>query len=328
VILDDASGEGEFKDNPEVQLMPLRSVLCLPVIKQSRLVGILYLENRLADSVFNAARTLMTELLTSQAAISLENARLHEAEARARALAEAANCAKDEFLSVVSHELRTPLTAIVGWLNILQTMPLEPKRIERALSVLQRNAGALTRIIEDLLDVSRSLTGKLRVDRRVIDLRDMIAAALDAVHPAADAKHIAVDADLGVSPCIVNGDADRLQQAAWNLLSNAVRFTPAGGQITVRLEAHEATAELRVTDTGQGITAESLPHVFERFWQQDASTTRAQSGLGLGLSIVANLVKLHGGSCHAASEGLSHGATFTVWLPLVANGVQEAIPTA
>jgi signal transduction histidine kinase/serine/threonine protein kinase/tetratricopeptide (TPR) repeat protein len=328
VILDDARGEGEFKDNPEVQLMPLRSVLCLPVIKQSRLVGILYLENRLADSVFNAARTLMTELLTSQAAISLENARLHEAEARARALAEAANCAKDEFLSVVSHELRTPLTAIVGWLNILQTMPLEPKRIERALSVLQRNAGALTRIIEDLLDVSRSLTGKLRVDRRVIDLRDMIAAALDAVHPAADAKHIAVDADLGVSPCIVNGDADRLQQAAWNLLSNAVRFTPAGGQITVRLEAHEATAELRVTDTGQGITAESLPHVFERFWQQDASTTRAQSGLGLGLSIVANLVKLHGGSCHAASEGLSHGATFTVWLPLVANGVQEAIPTA
>jgi signal transduction histidine kinase/serine/threonine protein kinase len=326
VLLDDARREGEFKDNPEVQAMPLRSVLCLPVIKQSRLVGILYLENRLADSVFNATRTLMTELLTSQAAISLENARLHEAEAHARALAEAASRAKDDFLSVVSHELRTPLTAILGWLNILRTTTLEPKRLARALEVMQRNAEAQARIVEDLLDVGRSLTGKLRIDRRIIDLRDMVFAALDAMYPAADAKHLAVDAELGALPCMVNGDPDRLQQVAWNLLSNAVKFTPAGGQITVRLDACEATAELRVTDTGQGITSESLPHVFERFWQQDASTTRAHSGLGLGLSIVANLVKLHGGSCHAASGGLSHGATFTVWLPLVTNAGQNGVP--
>ena len=224
---------------------------------------------------------------------------------------------KDEFLATVSHELRTPLNAIVGWTYLLRGGTLDAETSARAIDSIGRNVQVQTRLIDDLVDVSRIVTGKLRIRREVIDLRAAVEGALDVVRADRESKRIAVTVRIPDVPCRVNGDHDRLQQVVVNLLSNAVKFTPAGGAIAVRVELLPNDVEVVVTDTGIGITATFLPHVFDRFRQADGSTTRSHDGLGLGLSIVQQLTELHGGSVVATSGGPGTGATFVVRLPRV-----------
>jgi PAS domain S-box-containing protein len=232
--------------------------------------------------------------------------------------AERANHLKDDFLATLSHELRTPLTAIIGWSEMLGTPKLDPVVILRAIEVIRHNAWMQVQMVDDLLDVSRIITGKLRLRAQPVDLDVIIIAAVDGLRPAAEAREISLQLQLDAPRGQVSGDPDRLQQVAWNLVSNAIKFTPKGGRVLVRLERVESQVEVTVRDTGIGIAPEFLPHVFDRFQQADATTTRAFGGLGLGLSIVRQLVELHGGSVRVHSEGEGQGATFTVSLPLLA----------
>jgi PAS domain S-box-containing protein len=241
-----------------------------------------------------------------------------EAELRARAeeLSEA-NRLKDEFLATLSHELRTPLTAVLGWAKLLRSEQLDPKVAARALESIERNAQAQSQLINDLLDVSRIVTGKLRLTVRPTALAPVIESAAEGVRPAAEARGVRLGVSLDASAGLVSGDADRLQQVFWNLLSNAIKFTPREGSVEVRLARAGDCAEVSVRDTGAGISAEFLPHIFERFRQADGAITREHGGLGLGLAIARHLVELHGGTIHAESEGEGRGSTFTVSLPLL-----------
>ena len=209
---------------------------------------------------------------------------------------------KDEFLSTLSHELRTPLNAILGWSEMLLHERLNPTEVRHALEVIDRNARAQASLVDDVLDVSRIISGKLRLAMRPVDLVESAHAALDAVRPAADAKGIELVASVPTDAVVV-GDPDRLQQICWNLLSNAVKFTPRGGRVDVRVQRTDAQVELEVQDTGAGIAPEFLPHLFERFRQADSSTTRQHGGLGLGLAIVRHLVELHGGRVDRRKRG-------------------------
>jgi PAS domain S-box-containing protein len=253
--------------------------------------------------------------ITERKRIERERERLLASESRARAQAEVASQLKDEFLATLSHELRTPLHSMLGWISLLRGGSLSPEKRERALETIERNARSQAQLIEDLLDVSAIMAGKLRLEVVPLDVRSVVEAALETVRPAAEAKSLRLQATLA-SGCSVMGDAGRLQQIVWNLLSNAVKFTPRGGRVQVLLECRDSAAELTVADTGQGIPVEFLPHVFERFRQQDGGSTRRQGGLGLGLSIVRQLVELHGGTVGAYSDGLGSGASFSVKLPL------------
>jgi PAS domain S-box-containing protein len=237
-------------------------------------------------------------------------------ERTARADAEKANRLKDEFLATLSHELRTPLNAVIGWSRILKAGRLDNESSLHAIKVIERNAWAQKQIIEDILDVSRVITGKLQLHLGPVDLVVVVNAALDAVRPALEAKDIRVDAKFQKGLKVIAGDVDRLQQVVWNLLSNASKFTPVGGTVGVRVRQDETYAEIEVRDTGPGIAAEFLPHVFERFRQADGSTTRTHGGLGLGLAIVRHLVELHGGLIAARNDTDGNGAVFTVKLPL------------
>ena len=252
-----------------------------------------------------------------------ERARLLASEQQARRDAEAANRMKDEFLSVVSHELRTPLNAILGWAQILASGDGGAEDVKEGLEVIQRNARVQTQIIEDILDMSRIISGKVRLDVQRVDLASVIEAATDSMRPAADAKGIRVQLVLDPLAGPVSGDPARLQQVVWNLLSNAIKFTPRGGRVRVTLERVNSHVEISVSDTGEGIKPEFLPHVFERFRQAEASTTRRHGGLGLGLSIVKQLVELHGGSVQAKSAGVGQGATFRVALPLTPLRIED-----
>jgi signal transduction histidine kinase len=234
-------------------------------------------------------------------------------EQEARRLAEEANRAKDEFLAMISHELRTPLNAMLGWVALLNGGKLDPEAQGRALEVIERNARAQARLIDDLLDVARIVGGQLRLQLRPLDLAQVVERALDATHPAAEAKSIAIAADLDRPLEMAAGDADRLYQVVCNLLSNAVKFTPDGGGVEVRLKREGGEARITVRDSGVGIAASFLPHVFERFRQGEE---RSQGGLGLGLAIARHLVEQHGGTIRADSAGEGQGATFTVTLPL------------
>jgi len=244
--------------------------------------------------------------------------RAQEEAEEARRQAEAANRAKDVFLATLSHELRTPLTAVLGWARILRTMKIDEEMAHHGLQIIERNAESQNQLIQDLLDVSRIITGKLRLDVRPVELIPIIGAALDSVQQAIDAKTIEVEVEFGTESDVVRGDPDRLQQVVWNLLSNAIKFTSKGGSIGVRLERHGSDVQIKVSDTGQGISPEFLPHVFERFRQEDGSTTRAHGGLGLGLAVVRHLVEQHGGTVSAESAGEEQGSTFTVNLPIIA----------
>ena len=239
-------------------------------------------------------------------------------EQAARAEAEAANRVKDEFLAIVSHELRTPLNAIVGWTHLLKNGKLGQGESERAIQTIDRNATAQAAIISELLDVSRIISGKLKLDMKPVDLADVINEAIDVVRAAADAKGIEVGTSLDPKAGLVAGESVRLQQVIWNLLTNAIKFTPKAGSVKVQLERADSYVVVAVSDTGAGIPTEFIPHVFERFQQADSSEKRSHGGLGLGLSIVRNLVEMHGGSVSAESEGAGQGARFTVTLPILA----------
>jgi signal transduction histidine kinase len=228
-----------------------------------------------------------------------------------------ANHLKDEFLATVSHELRTPLNAILGWAQMLGSMQLPPDRVKHGIATIERNAGALAHIIDDLLDVSRIAAGTLQLTPQPIDLAAVAHAALDTVRPLAMARNVqlAFSSDL-LATKTISGDAGRLQQVIWNLLANAIKFTPDGGCVDLFVAPSNSHMEVRVVDTGLGISAEFLPHVFERFRQADGATTRRHTGLGLGLALVRQIVELHGGTVDAASQGEGLGATFTVRLPI------------
>jgi signal transduction histidine kinase/CheY-like chemotaxis protein len=245
-----------------------------------------------------------------------ERDRLYNAAETARAEAEASNRMKDEFLATLSHELRTPLNAIVGWSKVLRSGKADANDMEEGLSAIERNSHVQAQLIEDLLDISRIISGKLRLDVQRLHLSDVIEAALAAVAPAATAKGVRIHKVLDSLAGAVMGDAARLQQIIWNLLSNAVKFTPRGGMVQVLLERVNSHVEVSVIDTGMGIPPEFLPHVFDRFRQADSTTTRRYGGLGLGLAIVKQLAELHGGGVRAKSPGEGKGATFTLMLPI------------
>jgi signal transduction histidine kinase/CheY-like chemotaxis protein len=243
-------------------------------------------------------------------------------EQSARSEAEAANRIKDQFLATLSHELRTPLTAIIGWAGLLRSTDLDPDLRGQALETVERNARTQAQLIDDLLDVSRIVSGKLLLDVTEIELDKVVTNAINVVRPAADAKAIRIAYDKEPGRSFIRGDAARLQQIIWNLLSNAVKFTPEGGSVTIRLERIGSHIKLSISDTGKGIATDFLPHVFDRFRQADSTTTRNYGGLGLGLAIVRHLVELHGGTVSAESAGEEQGATFSTTFPLLAVSTQ------
>jgi PAS domain S-box-containing protein len=255
--------------------------------------------------------------ITEQKRANAERERLLEAERVARAEAERASRVKDDFVAMVSHELRTPLNAILGWTQLMTRTRNDPALIARGLDVVARNTRLQAQLISDLLDISRIVSGKLQLDVRSVDFRAIVGQALEPIEEEARAKGVEVVQDLREGTTLVSGDASRLQQIVWNLVSNAIKFTPRGGRVRVSLDFSGAQARLEVTDNGVGIRPEFLPHVFDRFHQADRSITRRFGGLGLGLSIVKHLVELHGGEVRASSEGEGEGATFTVTLPVV-----------
>src|SRR6266446_6988383 len=259
--------------------------------------------------------TVILRDITGRKRAEEERERLLAREHEARAEAEIANRIKDEFLATLSHELRTPLTAILGWLSIMRSQPLDTKTTEHAIDTIERNARIQAQLIEDLVDVSRIVGGKLNLEMQPVNLLPVIEAAIEVVRPAAEAKGVALRVKHDPSAGMVSGDAARLQQVVWNLLSNAVKFTSQGGSVEVLLGRADGSAEIVVRDTGIGIAPEFLPHVFERFRQAESPLTRSQRGLGLGLAIVRHLVELHGGSASAKSPGENQGATFTIRLP-------------
>ena len=275
------------------------------------------------------ARTLEAEIAERKAAEERLRASLAR-EREARAEAENASRLKDEFLATASHELRTPLTAIIGWSQLLRSGTLDEATAARAVQTIERNAVSQARLVEDILDVSRVITGKLRLNIEPVDAASVINAAIDSVQLAAEAKGIRLEVTLDASARLISGDASRLQQVVWNLLSNAVKFTPAGGRVEVRMERAGPDVQISVSDTGDGISRDFLPFVFDRFRQADGTSTRRHGGLGLGLSIVRHLVELHGGTVQVDSPGEGHGTTFTIRLPLApaAQGRTDAPPPA
>jgi PAS domain S-box-containing protein len=244
----------------------------------------------------------------------------------ARATAEEALRVKDEFLATLSHELRTPLNAVLGWTQILLGQKVDRELLARALHVIDRNATAQARLIDDMLDMARIVSGKLRLEMAPVDLVVATLAAVDVIAPAAQAKNITIKKLLGSAPQLVTADADRMQQIAWNVLSNAVKFTPGGGTITIRIDQGGGLVRLSISDTGKGITPEFLPFVFERFRQANSSVSRTEGGLGLGLALVRQLVEMHGGQIDVSSEGRDKGTTFTIALPAITAELAD-IPT-
>jgi signal transduction histidine kinase/CheY-like chemotaxis protein len=298
-----------------LELEGLVSLLIAPIAFGGRVEGLVYVANRRAVP-FTRQDESIVQRLADQGATALRNVRLLAAEQAARSAAEAANRMKDDFLATVSHELRTPLTAMLGWVWWLRRGAADETMRDRALETVERNARAQAQLVEDLLDVSRIVTGKLRLEVRMSDLRAVIEAAADSVRTAADAKGITLESVLPAVPLSMAVDPDRLQQVVWNLLSNAIKFTPEGGRVQVELQQGRAEVCVVVRDTGAGISPAFLPYVFDRFRQGETSSTRAYGGLGLGLAIVRHLVELHGGVVQAESDGEGRGATFTVTLPM------------
>jgi signal transduction histidine kinase len=286
---------------------------------------------RVVDARARAERELDAVQQQEAERLRDSNERLEAAldrERRARKETEAASYLKDEFLMTVSHELRTPLTAIYGWARVLGTKALEPPQQARAIAAIERNAHAQTRLIDDLLDVSRAISGKLRLDARAISVADVLRAAVETVSPAMAAKRITFETDLDPDAPLILADPDRVQQIAWNLLSNAIKFTPEGGTVRLELTRSDTHVDIVVSDTGGGIAADFLPYVFERFRQGDAGSKRRFGGLGLGLAIVRHLVELHGGTVMAESPGEGRGAKFHVSLPVTPVRVDEGAERA
>jgi PAS domain S-box-containing protein len=308
----DAPAEASFDDSATqafAKSLDLRSSVCVPLAVRGRVVGAFTLAWGQSGRRYTAEDVALVEELARRAGLAIENAIHYKAAADA-------SLAKDEFLAVVSHELRTPLNAILGWVHMLRENSVPEARQGHALETIERNARAQNQLIEDLLDVSRIVSGKLRLDVSPVDLQSVVERAIETVRPAASAKNISLKATLNPDAGPVMGDADRLQQVVWNLLSNAVKFSSRSSDVHIVLCMRESNVELMVRDQGQGIEPLFLPHVFERFRQADAGAARGNGGLGLGLAIVRNLVELHGGSIRAESDGPGRGAAFTVSLPI------------
>ena len=322
----------------------VHSFLGAPILSGSKVSGWVYLLNKINAEDFTEADERLAATLATQVAVAYENARLYSdaqqhasalqmeitermlaeeeraqllvREQAARAEAEQANRTKDEFLATLSHELRTPLSAILGWSHLVRSGKLDEPQMSRAFETIERNARSQSQLIDDLLDVSRIITGKLQIEPRPVDIGAVIEAAIDAVRPSFEAKNIQFETVMDQEGSSVPGDPNRLQQIFWNLFSNAAKFTPEGGHVRVEGRCDSSVIRISVSDSGIGITPEFLPYIFDRFRQADGSTTRVHGGLGLGLSIVKHLVQLHQGSVEVESPGKDQGATFTVTLPI------------
>ncbi|MGH7269094.1 MAG: ATP-binding protein [Polyangiaceae bacterium] len=294
------------------------SRVCLPLLVHGHAIGALALELDPGEPAGAYEREFL-ETMADQCAQALERARLHAIEKLRREELERSNRMKDDFLGIVSHELRTPLSAILGWARMLRDGMLEtPSARDRALDAIERNAVLQARLVDDLLDVSRIVSGKLALEIANVDVGSVIDAAIDSVRPTLLTKGLEIATTLPPEGLVVSGDSRRLQQALWNVLTNAVKFTPPGGRIDVCVEHCDKAVTIAVRDTGSGIPADVLPHVFDRFRQADSTTTRTNSGLGLGLSIVRHVVEAHGGGVLARSDGEGRGAEIVVELPLSA----------
>lgn len=293
-----------------------RSVMIVPIRPRQQVLGVLSFVSSESGHRYTQADLDLAEDIARRAGTAIDNARLYHDSEAARQAAQEANRMKDEFLAVLSHELRSPLNAILGWTQILRNRQLNEAAIAKALETIERNAKLQTQLIEDLLDVSRIIRGKLTLKICPVNLICVIEAAINTVRPSADAKSIDLEFIPALGTEFISADAERLQQVVWNLLSNAIKFTPAGGRVKIQLNSTDCETQITITDTGKGISPDFLPHVFEHFRQADSSTTRSYGGLGLGLSIVRHLVELHGGTVQAESPGEGQGATFIVTLPL------------
>ena len=322
----------------------VHSFLGAPIVSSGGVCGWIYLLNKINADDFSEADERLAATLATQVAIAYENARLYTdaqrhatelqqeiterkqveqqraqllvREQAARAEAEQANRTKDEFLATLSHELRTPLSAILGWSHLVRTGKLDDTQMSRAFETIERNARSQSQLIDDLLDVSRIITGKLQIEAVAVDLVAVIEAAIEAVRPAFEIKGVRFEIAPDTAASLVSGEANRLQQIFWNLFSNAIKFTPEGGHVSVAVKRLESHVSVAVSDSGIGIRPDFLPYIFDRFRQADGSTTRVHGGLGLGLSIVKHLIQLHDGTIEVASAGKNQGTTFTVTLPL------------
>jgi len=323
---DDITEDPRYGHNPPHHGMPaghlpVRSYLAVPVRHRSgEVIGGMFFGHPLPGRFTDQHERLVAGI-ASWAAIGLENAQLYDGVQEASRL-------KDEFLATLSHELRTPLNAILGYARMVRSGIVSADRMMKAIDTIERNATSLTQIVEDVLDVSRIIAGKMRLNVQPVQLPRIIRDAADAFAPAADAKGLRIETILDAYPPAVSGDPERLQQVIWNLISNAVKFTDRGGTIRVGLESNDRQLTLTVSDTGVGIEPAFLPHMFERFRQADGGTTRERGGLGLGLGIARQLVEMHGGTIHATSAGIGTGATFTVRLPSAAAAESEQRPSS
>ena len=306
-----------------IRELGVTSVMCVPLVARGRALGAMTFVVGESGRRYNAADLQFASDIASRAALAVDNARAYDALRRASQL-------KDEFLATLSHELRTPLNAILGYARMLKSGMLAGARQTRGLEILERNATSLTQIVEDVLDVSRIISGKLSLKVRPVDLPALLAQGIATMQPAADAKGVRLHGVIDPGAIPVAGDADRLQQVIWNLISNAVKFTPRGEQIMVRLERLESHVEMIVSDTGIGIAPAFLPHIFERFRQADSRFSREHGGLGLGLAISRHIVEMHGGTIEASSAGVGKGAAFCVRLPVMsahAAAAPEGVPS-
>ncbi|ACC84732.1 PAS domain-containing hybrid sensor histidine kinase/response regulator [Nostoc punctiforme] len=293
-----------------LNLLQVKSYMVVPLqVRQHKLGTIVFASTQLGR-YYTTVDLAMAEQLAQRAASAIENAQLYWQ-------AQEANRIKDEFLAIVSHELRTPLNSMLGWVQIIRHRKLDEAITSKALETIERNAKLQSKLIDDILDISRIVQGKIRLNLRKVDLVIVINTAIEAIYPTSEIKDIQVESNLDSSVGEIMGDAERLQQVVWNLLSNAVKFTPSGGRVEVCLKQVNSNAQISVSDTGKGISGEFLPYIFERFRQADSTTTRVDGGLGLGLAIVRHLVEIHSGTVYAVSEGEGLGATFTVLLPLI-----------
>jgi PAS domain S-box-containing protein len=305
-----AAARGDEERIALVRSLGLRSYMCVPlIVAHGHTLGALTLATAESGRVYTERDLMFAENIASRAALAVDNARAYDEAQRANRL-------KDEFLATLSHELRTPLNAILGYVRIVQSGLVAGDKQAKAIDTVARNAASLTQIVEDVLDVSRIVSGKLRLDVQPVDLGLTVEQAIESIEPAATAQGVQVTTIVDPRADAVSGDPERLQQVIWNVVSNAVKFTPRGGHVQVRVERVESRVQVVVSDTGVGIAPEFLPHIFERFRQADAGTTRKHGGLGLGLAIARHVVELHGGTIDVASAGLGTGATFRISLPV------------
>jgi PAS domain S-box-containing protein len=322
IIIDDISQADVY--NPLLREKGIKSLLGVPLFVEGRVTGVLHV-GKLEFAHFTDEDVRLLQLAGDRIALAIENARLYQVEKTARAEAEDANRSKDEFLTILSHELRTPLTPIIGWVHMMQNGILPEAEFSKALSIINRNAYSLKRLINDLLDMSAILSGKMRMEETHVSIADVLSESVETMRPFSQESkvHLRLELASGADDLIIKGDRSRLNQSFCNLLHNSIKFSPAGGHIRVKCEANDSEVIVRISDQGEGIPAEFLPHIFERFRQADGSRTRSYGGLGLGLALVKSFVTAHGGTIEASSEGSGKGSIFVIKLPRETTGHGE-----